>query len=40
MALTRQVANYLDVPVGNMKLNAFSVGEIQLEINESIRGEP
>ncbi|MCP4673215.1 MAG: ribose-phosphate pyrophosphokinase [Desulfobacula sp.] len=36
-ALADQISNYLAKPLGRLKLNRFSDGEIQVEINENVR---
>jgi ribose-phosphate pyrophosphokinase len=36
-ALTERICNYLDLPVGGAKVQTFSDGEIQIEINENVR---
>jgi ribose-phosphate pyrophosphokinase len=37
--LAEEVCEYLNVPMGNAKVNTFSDGEIQIEIQENIRGK-
>lgn len=37
-ALAREIAEYLDINMGNAKVARFADGEIKLEINESVRG--
>ena len=37
-ALAQEIADYLDIPLGNAKVARFADGEIKLEINESVRG--
>ncbi|MFH1673150.1 MAG: ribose-phosphate pyrophosphokinase [Pseudomonadota bacterium] len=37
--LAEEVCQYLNVPLGNAKVNTFSDGEIQIEIQENIRGK-
>lgn len=36
--LAEEIASYLGVPVGNAQINRFSDGEVQVKINESVRG--
>jgi ribose-phosphate pyrophosphokinase len=36
--LAEEIARYLDIPVGNAKVSRFSDGEINCEIDESVRG--
>lgn len=36
--LTREVAQFLDIPVGRLKLGHFPDGEISLQIQENVRG--
>jgi ribose-phosphate pyrophosphokinase len=37
-ALAQEIAEYLDINLGNAKVARFADGEIKLEINESVRG--
>ena len=37
-ALAQEIAEYLDISLGNAKVARFADGEIKLEINESVRG--
>ena len=36
-ALAEMISEYLAKPLGRLKLNRFSDGEIQVEINENVR---
>lgn len=38
-ALTQEVTDYLDVPLGEMTLSRFADGEVGISIDESVRGE-
>ena len=38
-ALTREICNHLDKPVGELMIHHFSDGEIHLQIQENVRGE-
>jgi len=38
-ALSREIAQYLDIPLGNASVTEFSDGEISVEINENVRGK-
>ena len=35
--LTKDICNYLNVPIGKAKVKTFSDGEIQIEIEENVR---
>ena len=37
--LSKNICNYLDVPLGGAKVTTFSDGEIQIEINENVRSK-
>lgn len=37
--LAMDVANHLDMPLGNMTVGRFSDGEVMVEINENVRGQ-
>jgi ribose-phosphate pyrophosphokinase len=37
--LAKQVAKYLNVPVGNARVGTFSDGEVSVEIDENVRGK-
>ncbi len=37
--LTRKICEYLKVPLGGAKVKTFSDGEVQIEINENVRGK-
>ncbi len=37
--LTRQICDYLDIPMGGAKVKTFSDGEIQIEIQENVRSK-
>ena len=37
-SMARDVASYLGVPLGDALVNTFSDGEIQVQINENVRG--
>jgi ribose-phosphate pyrophosphokinase len=37
-ALTKNIASYLDIPLGNVSIKRFSDGEIWVKYNENIRG--
>jgi ribose-phosphate pyrophosphokinase len=37
--LSKDIANYLRMPLGNAVVGQFSDGEIQIEINENVRGK-
>ena len=36
--LAEEIARYLNIPLGDCVVNRFSDGEIQVKINESVRG--
>jgi ribose-phosphate pyrophosphokinase len=38
-ALTREICNYLEKPLGELMIDQFSDGEIHLQIQENVRGE-
>lgn len=38
MKLAKEIASYLDVPVGDATVSRFSDGEIMVQINENVRG--
>jgi len=38
-ALSREITQYLDIPLGNASVTEFSDGEISVEINENVRGK-
>lgn len=37
-ALAREICNYLDIPLGDATVSAFSDGEIRVKIEENVRG--
>jgi len=37
--LAKKICNYLRIPIGDAKVKTFSDGEIQIEINENVRGK-
>ncbi len=37
--LTKRICEYLDMPLGGAKVKTFSDGEIQIEIDENVRGK-
>ncbi len=39
LALAQKIAEHAKVPLGSCKLSSFSDGEVQLEIQESVRGQ-
>ena len=39
LGLADEVCKYLDVPLGKAKVKTFSDGEIQVEIDENVRGK-
>ena len=38
VALAERICSFLNIPLGKAKVGAFSDGEVQVEINESVRG--
>ncbi|MBM4312085.1 MAG: ribose-phosphate diphosphokinase, partial [Deltaproteobacteria bacterium] len=38
LPLSRSICSYFDLPLGQAKVSTFSDGEIQLEIQENVRG--